>query len=547
MIHFRSKFLPWLQSLNAKLFLLIALLTSVLTIVSVISVIGVFKRSIESYARDAALRTALGAIEDIHRIDPDLKFRRETSELLATWTNPEGVHQIDIFTTAIVDGDDYVEVWATSEARPQEVIKDDAEILQMLEIREEIADLITLPSGRKVWRVYAPMTDSRVGNRETRVLLRAYYNLDRWNLVWEKPFSFAIKTLPIILLLEFALLWMLTTSFMSRPMQKILRAMKLLGEGDVSARSGLKSQDELGQIALHFDTMATELQKITCERESLLAEIQGFNTTLQGRINEALVELQEKNIELERLLEHISLLREELSQQERLAVAGQLTAAFAHEVGTPLNLVSSHLQLLISDSGVDRWINDRLVTIRTQIVRVEEIVKKLLGMARPLILKRESVQIKALVEELHRLWAPTLAVHKVTFRAELPDNCSLQADRKQLEQLFINLINNAVDAMPSGGNIHLTVSQNCSSGWEFVLSDTGVGIPAEILNKVFKPMFTTKPEGMGTGLGLAICREIVHSHDGEISIDSIVGYGTKVRFVLPDKGGNRDECDEMKT
>jgi signal transduction histidine kinase len=108
----------------------------------------------------------------------------------------------------------------------------------------------------------------------------------------------------------------------------------------------------------------------------------------------------------------------------------------------------------------------------------------------------------------------------------------VSADRKQMEQLFINLVNNAVDAMPDGGRIHLKVTP-AGEGWSMELRDSGHGIPADVLPKVFKPMFTTKPEGKGTGLGLPICREIVRTHGGEIRIESEVGQGTTVIFSLP--------------
>ena len=532
----RTRARVWFRSLNAKLFLVMALLTSVLTIAVAVSIINSFKASIESYAKDTALRTARGVIEDINRLDPELKFRRETAETLLTWTNPEGVYQIDIFATARVDEENYVEIWATSKARPEEVIKDDDEISKLMELAEERAELITLGSGQTVWRVYIPIQDSRPG-RKTRALIRAYCSMERWDTVWKNTYTFALKTLPVVLLIEFAILWGITSVFVRRPMRKILKAMKLFGKGDVSARADLRARDELGQIARRFNSMADELHRASQEREALLSEIQGFNTTLQERIDAALSELQAKNNELEFLMERISLLREELSQQERLAIAGQLTAAFAHEVGTPLNLVNSHLQLLISEATIDDRIRDRLNTIHIQIDRVGEIVRKLLGLTRPIEPKRELVNLTSLLGELQRLWAPTLAVRKVRFRSQIPENCSLQADHKQLEQLFINLLNNAVYAMPEGGSINLEATQDQTSAkphtWEFALSDTGTGIPAEILNSVFKPMFTTKPEGKGTGLGLAICREIVRAHGGDIRIESKAGHGTTVKFTLP--------------
>ena len=116
--------------------------------------------------------------------------------------------------------------------------------------------------------------------------------------------------------------------------------------------------------------------------------------------------------------------------------------------------------------------------------------------------------------------------------AHIPTGSTMQADRKQLEQVLINLVNNALDAMPNGGHITIALSPCGEGRWEFAVSDTGAGIPEENIGKVFRPMFTTKPVGKGTGLGLAICREIVRGHGGEIRIENNPGGGATVRFTL---------------
>jgi signal transduction histidine kinase len=310
--------------------------------------------------------------------------------------------------------------------------------------------------------------------------------------------------------------------------------MAKLEKGDRSARIQLAGGNELATIANRFNLMATELERAAAERESLIAEIRGLNTGLQGRIQEALAELQEKNAELERLMDSNALLREELSLQERLAVAGQLTAAFAHEVGTPLNLVNSHLQLLQGQSEISDKTRERLGVIHAQIERVGGIVRKMMDLTRRPGLHQAEVALGPLVADLQRLWSPTLATHGVAFDWEAPEPCVLYVDRKQMEQLFINLVNNAVDAMPEGGRLHLAVAAEPGRPrWQVRLSDTGTGIPQDLLGKVFKPMFTTKPEGKGTGLGLAICREIVRAHGGEIHIESEPGQGTTIVFSLP--------------
>ena len=168
----------------------------------------------------------------------------------------------------------------------------------------------------------------------------------------------------MVVLGEFILLWVILGSVVNGPIISITEAMSRLEKGDPSARTDVHSRTELGIIANRFNLMAAELERAAEERESLIAEIQGLNAGLQSRIQEALAALQGKNQELEKLMEGNALLREELAQQERLAVAGQLTAAFAHEVGTPLNLVNSHLQLLQGQSELNDKTRERLGVIQ---------------------------------------------------------------------------------------------------------------------------------------------------------------------------------------
>jgi signal transduction histidine kinase len=296
--------------------------------------------------------------------------------------------------------------------------------------------------------------------------------------------------------------------------------------------------DELGLIAARFNDMAAQLERAGNERESLIHEIRGLNTNLQDRINAALSELQAKNHELAALVERNALLREELGAQERLAVAGQLTATFAHEVGTPLNLVTGHLQLLDAQADLPDKTRERLHTIQGQIQRVGDIVRRLLDLTRRPQLERKPLSFTNLLADLQQLWSPTLAAHGVAVQEEAPSPCLLDVDRKQMEQLFLNLMNNAMDAMPGGGTVRIALrlaEESTPDGlwWEVRFQDSGQGIPAELLGQVFRPMFTTKAEGKGTGLGLSICREIVRSHGGDIRIESLPGQGTCVVFTLP--------------
>jgi len=465
---------------------------------------------------------------DITTRDPTFSDPRKIEEVLEGLAGEgRAIFQIDVFKA---EGKDQINFVTSS--------NDDSGVdwkpgmVTYMTVGTPTADMVDLIDQRtektnRGWRVYYPIHNPKEG-RPPIGLIRTYCDLERWEDVWQANLENTLKLLPPVLLGEFILLWVILGAVLSDPLKSIMEAMRKLERGDASARANVAHKDELGQIALRFNQMASQLQRASAEREALVEEIRGLNSNLQDRIDLALAELQAKNQELEQLMERNGLLREELGQQERLAVAGQLTAAFAHEVGTPLNLVNSHLQLLNGQTDLGDRTRDRLGVI----------VRNLLGHTRRPRLHQEVLSLAALVADLQRLWTPTLALHHIYFQMEAPDPCLLFVDRKQMEQIFINLVNNAVDAMPEGGEIHLQVapdstSRPASPRWSFRLTDTGSGIPSELLAKVFKPMFTTKPEGKGTGLGLAIVREIIRAHGGEVHIESQEGQGTSVLFTLP--------------
>ena len=392
------------------------------------------------------------------------------------------------------------------------------------------------PAGR-AWKVYLPIRTHKLGQPPIG-LIRAYCDLERWEVVWNNNLKRTYRTLPGVLLGEFILLWLILRVLISDPIEAMVIAMQQLERGDTTVRAPVRRSDELGLIAARFNGMAVELQRAGEERETLIHEIRGLNANLQDRIDAALSELQAKNHELAALVERNALLREELGAQERLAVAGQLTATFAHEVGTPLNLMTGHLQLLDAQKDLPEKTRERLHVIQAQIQRVGDIVRRLLDLTRRPQLHRQTQPFMDLLADLEQLWTPTLTAHSVTVETTAPPDCNLNADRKQMEQLFLNLMNNALDAMPTGGTVRITAQPSEDSTpdgpwWELRFQDSGQGIPSDLLGQVFRPMFTTKPEGKGTGLGLSICREIVRSHGGDIRIESIEGKGTCVVFTLP--------------
>ncbi len=530
----RMRPLTWLRSLHAKLFLLLGLVTSVLTVAVAYSITRNSRRELETYSRMLVIEAA-GTVEtDILQRDPTFKDPDKLDQLLSSIAGPDrSIFQIDVFRR-VGKGDEVELVRSSGEEADVEW---GSEIGSYLSLKGPQATLVDLNTGNKAWKVYQPIHGHKPGQPAIG-LIRAYCDLERWEVVWTLNFKKTLHTLPGVLLGEFILLWLILRMLISDPIEALALTMQRLEQGEASARAPVKRSDELGLIAERFNDMAIQLERAGREREALIQEIQGLNANLQDRIDSALSELQAKNRELASLVERNALLREELGAQERLAVAGQLTATFAHEVGTPLNLVTGHLQLLDAQKDLPDKTRERLQVIRGQIQRVGDIVRRLLDLTRRPQLNRQPQPFSDLLSDLQQLWSPTLTAHGITVDADIPADCCLDVDRRQMEQLFINLMNNAVDAMPGGGKVRLRAHPSDESTpeglwWEVHFHDSGQGIPADLLSQVFRPMFTTKSEGKGTGLGLSICREIIRNHGGEIRIESPEGRGTCVVFTLP--------------
>lgn len=537
----------WFRSVHAKLFMATGLFTSLLTVGVAYTIISNSRQEILDYTRGLAIQTGSAVAGEIRDRDEHFLGRAKLKSFLESFAGADkSIDQIDLFKAEVYSsapGDSKVSL-VTSSAPDEDVIwSPDLGRFMNTPGQEPTSRLIELLPGdadpsnpgrtSRGWEVFVPIPNPAPGEPVIG-LIRTYCDMERWDVVWEQSLQRTYRLLPFILAGEFVLLWLILGWLLNRPLKTIGSAMARLESGDHSARTDVERQDEMGQIAGRFNLMATQLEKAAKEREALIQEIQGLNTGLQSRIDAALAELQAKNRALEDLLTRIALLREELAQQERLAIAGQLTAAFAHEVGTPLNLVNSHLQLLLAQEQVADKTRERLGTIHTQITRVGDIVRKLLVTTRRPDIHPEPVPCEALVVDLQRLWNPTLGERGIRFTSAIPDPCLLLVDRRQMEQLFLNLVNNAVDALPNGGHIHLRVwSAEASARWEVALEDDGMGIPENTIPLIFKPLFTTKPEGRGTGLGLAICREIVRAHGGDIRAESQPGQGATFRFTLP--------------
>jgi PAS domain S-box-containing protein len=224
-------------------------------------------------------------------------------------------------------------------------------------------------------------------------------------------------------------------------------------------------------------------------------------------------------------------LQQQLLTSEKLASIGLLSAGVAHEINTPLTGISSYVQML-QKKLTDAHYAQILQKIEAQTERVNRIIKNLLNFARnPADESFHRVDLKESLEEIISLIDYRLKSLNINLEARLTP-VIIYAQRERLQQVFINIILNALDAMPSGGSLIIETSQKDTSAF-IKIADTGIGIKPEHLPRIFDPFFTTKGVGKGTGLGLSISFAIIKEHEGQILVDSQVGKGTCFSIIIP--------------
>ena len=340
------------------------------------------------------------------------------------------------------------------------------------------------------------------------------------------------------------------------PVKEMIRVMQAAEKGQLNVRARLQSWDEIGLLAAHLNR--------------LLRRIENFSNEMGHKVEEAVGEVARRNEELRGINEELFETQKNLARSERLAVAGQLAASLAHEIGTPLNSISGHVQLLARRKSNDESTARRLLVIEKQVENIVRTVRQLLNWTRKFELRLELIDLKRVLEDAILLSSPVLEMRKIRVQLNASRDCpKIYGDSGYLHQVFLNLINNSADAMPRGGELRINLrgpvpgALNVAPGFspappvspgglahdeivgaglrpgstaqevEVILADTGIGMASETLAHIFDPMFTTKQIGTGAGLGLAICDQIVRQHAGTIHAESEPGKGTTFTIRLP--------------
>ncbi|MGX9292996.1 ATP-binding protein [Bacillus sp. A015] len=216
-------------------------------------------------------------------------------------------------------------------------------------------------------------------------------------------------------------------------------------------------------------------------------------------------------------------------QAQKLAVAGQIAAGIAHEVRNPLTSVNGFLQLMKTQYP-ER--TDYFDIIFSEIKRIDFVLSELLVLAKPQSVNFQEVRLHELLEQVITLLKTNAVLSNIDLKQPFKkqDAGAILADANQMKQLFINLIKNAIEAMPEGGSIYIS-TEKVMNEWKITIQDEGKGMSEEDIQKIYDPFFSTKKEG--TGLGLTICATILKDHHGRMEVSSELGKGTAFHIYLP--------------
>jgi signal transduction histidine kinase len=275
----------------------------------------------------------------------------------------------------------------------------------------------------------------------------------------------------------------------------------------------------------------------------MLDRVSGFNQALEERVAAVTTALDRSHEERIDNYRQMLVLRDALADADRLATIGLTAASVAHQVGTPLNLISGHVQVLLEQRDLDPNLARRLHLVLEQIGRVSDSIRSLLEHTRRPG-ETAPIDLGFLLDSIVNLVRPRLAAARVVLQADVALSLpKVHGRRDELEMALLNLVTNAVDAMADGGVLHLDASATTGQV-VIVLADTGGGITPELLPRIFDPWVTTKPEGRGTGLGLSITRDVITRLGGGIEVASEPGHGATFTITLPaDGGGTSDDAD----
>ncbi|KEJ88647.1 sensor histidine kinase [Sulfitobacter donghicola] len=368
---------------------------------------------------------------------------------------------------------------------------------------------------------YLPIRDSfdaRVGMLYVGFLEEPFTAAKRDAILWMLAAFIGVLFISVPLFLSLA------KSIFS-PLEAMTKIMQRVESGDLSARNGnLAAVGEIGQVAAHLDSLLEQVQ----DRDK---ELRDWADQLNNRVDRRTSELRDANTKLEKATQ-------QLVMSEKLAAIGEITAGVAHEINNPIAVIQGNVDVMRDTLGPStETVQAELTLIDRQVTRITAIVGKLLQFARPSDFSgdKSSLSLETVLSDCLLLVAHELNVKNIQVQTQIGQTSDIHIDRGELQQVIVNLIINAAQAVPIDGIVTLTVENHDyegQSGACLIVRDNGPGIPADLIGKVFDPFFTTK-RGVGTGLGLSISQTIIQRAGGIISAQNLPEGGAEFRVWLP--------------
>jgi two-component system NtrC family sensor kinase len=366
---------------------------------------------------------------------------------------------------------------------------------------------------------YLPITDSfgdRVGMLYVG-FLEAPFNLAKREAFWWMLAAFVA----VLILSAPVFLWMARGIF--APLERMTQVMSRVGQGDLTARIGpVGARGEIGAVAQHLDGLLEQVQ----DRDQRL---RAWNEELNQRVEQRTAELREANAKLEQTFR-------QLVMSEKLASIGEITAGVAHEINNPVAVILGNVDVIRQTLGDGAApVQTELALIDKQVSRIEAIVGKLLKFAGPSEFAdhQQEIDLAPVVQDCLVLVDHLITQHHIAVTCRFEPVPLVRVDTGEVQQVIVNLVVNAVQAMGDGGRLDLVLAPDPRGGVALCVRDSGPGVPEAQLGSVFDPFFTTK-RGEGTGLGLSISQTLIQRAGGLISVRNCDDGGAEFRVWLPE-------------
>lgn len=344
--------------------------------------------------------------------------------------------------------------------------------------------------------------------------------MEAFHMAAIKRATYSIVISILISVLFLILIVTLLIRSITGPVRELVKGIESVASGEYGAKVNIASHDEIGFLAKTFNTMTDNLNRVTRQKESLMRELQELNRDLERRIEEAKEELR--------------ITHEHMLHSETLSVVGTFASGVAHELATPLSSIISYFRGIREKLAAQEQLVEDIEIIEAELFRCRNILRGMLNFARAPEKDKTMTDVNSIIRELL-----TLVMYQTEYKKKIvvaenlnPNLPCIMAVPGQLKQVFMNIIVNALQSMPEGGEISVLTSA-AEDGKNIIvsISDTGCGIPDSETNRIFTPFYTSKESG--TGLGLSISYGIIKSHGGNIEVKSERGKGSTFLISLP--------------